>query len=395
VQATTVWTVARGRLAEADVLLACVLTWTILAFDRLRSLPDSEARKLIAWKIAFFGLLGATSLIKGIGFGAVLIVAVVGTTVVWDRDRGALRRLRSPLGWALAVAISLAWPLAMVARHGLGALSLWTLHVADRLAARPEQFAGEPWWQYGSGILIQALPWTPLVFVGAWYSLGRAIMVRSGSRTASIDRLLWAWGVVPLLLLSLATVKNAHYAIHAQVPWSIWGALGLSKLAERLQRRGWSTRRLRRLTAGGFAAVALAWGLGFRTLGPWLDRRGVEWAFYESAGRRLPPGEPTAFLYDDWDRNPYPTPFGPIPHDLAVRLYYLNRPACWHFDPKSLADCRRCSSSRGFAVIGRERDRPALERLGRVEVLADGPPVRFDRTYLLMRISPEPKTASR
>jgi hypothetical protein len=49
----------------------------------------------------------------------------------------------------------------------------------------------------------------------------------------------------------------------------------------------------------------------------------------------------------------------------------------------------------GFAVIGRERDRPSLEQLGRVKVLADGPPVRFDRTYLLMRIQPEDRTAQR
>ena len=35
VQATTAWTVMRGRLAEADVLLACLVTWTIVAFDRI------------------------------------------------------------------------------------------------------------------------------------------------------------------------------------------------------------------------------------------------------------------------------------------------------------------------------------------------------------------------
>ena len=80
----------------------------------------------------------------------------------------------------------------------------------------------------------------------------------------------------------------------------------------------------------GFAALGLAYGLGFWLLGPWLDRRGVEWAFYESAARQLPPHAPLVLLYDDWDRNPYESPFGAIPHDLAVRLFYLNRPASWH-----------------------------------------------------------------
>ena len=36
VQATTAWTVMRGRLAEADILLACLITWTLVAFDQMR-----------------------------------------------------------------------------------------------------------------------------------------------------------------------------------------------------------------------------------------------------------------------------------------------------------------------------------------------------------------------
>ena len=150
------------------------------------------------------------------------------------------------------------------------------------------------------------------------------------------DRLLHVWAIVPLVLVSLSSVRNAHYAIHAMVPWSVWSALGLKELGDRLAAQGWSTARLRRLTAATFTALATACGLGFWLAGPWLDRRGVEWAFYETTGRRLLPGEPLALLYDDWDRDPYPTPFGAIPHDLAVRLYYLERPACWHFNTASL-----------------------------------------------------------
>ena len=83
VQATTAWTVLRGRLAEADVLLACLVTWAIVAFDeillapaprdpaRIRRRDGARARWL------FFGLLGATSLVKGIGFGAVIVLSVV------------------------------------------------------------------------------------------------------------------------------------------------------------------------------------------------------------------------------------------------------------------------------------------------------------------------------
>ena len=77
VQATTAWTVLRGRLAEADVLLACLITWAIVAFDRMIEDDDEAGPGWRRARWAFFVLLGLTSLVKGIGFGAVLILAVV------------------------------------------------------------------------------------------------------------------------------------------------------------------------------------------------------------------------------------------------------------------------------------------------------------------------------
>ena len=95
--------------------------------------------------------------------------------------------------------------------------------------------------------------------------------------------------------------------------------------------------------------MALTYGLGFWLLGPWFDRRGVEWAFYETAGRQVPAAMPLTLLYDDWDRNPYESPFGLIPHDLAVRLFYLGRPACWHMEVDSLLAHNHHSG--GFSTI--------------------------------------------
>ena len=219
VQASTSWTVMRGRLAEADMLLACLITWTLVAFDRSRGEPEGRR----PWRWAFFAGLGLTALAKGIGFGAVMVGASVALIVAWDRDREALRRLRFWPGWALAATVALTWPVLTALRHP-SVLGLWTLHVTDRLASRPEHFAGGPWWQYGPALLVQALPWTPLALLGAGPSLVRAF---AGRGRGGGDRLLWAWAVAPVVLLSLATVKNAHYAIHALPPWSIWAALGL------------------------------------------------------------------------------------------------------------------------------------------------------------------------
>lgn len=426
VQITTTWTVLRGRLAEADVLLACLIAWAIVAYDEVVTSPRGESdvglsSSLRFWHWLFFVLLGVTALVKGIGFGAVLILAVISGMVVWQRDVTSLRRLHNAKGWALALVIGLSWPLLMIVRHGYGALWLWTLHVADRLGwqqgAGP--FASEPWREYVIGLLSQALPWTPLALAGAWHSLSRLFLHGKGSKYTvrpgipaiilAGDRLLWVWAVIPVGLLALAPVKNAHYVISAQVPWSIWAALALARLGGQLGLRGYRQNTLVRVGHIGFVGLALAYGLGLWLIGPWFDRRGVEWAFYEAAGRQIPASMPLSLLYDDWDRNPYQSPFGLVPHDLAVRLFYLGRSVCWHNGVDSLmahdsvkstflrseaglaaTQCHSVFPRVLLAVIGRDRDLPALEELGHVQILARGPSIRSDRTYFLFRITYEP-----
>jgi 4-amino-4-deoxy-L-arabinose transferase-like glycosyltransferase len=424
VQATTAWTVIRGRLAEADMLLACLITWALVAFDQLLSQSGDKVGIDITlrwrcWHWAFLVCLGTSALVKGIGFGTVLILIVIGGVLIWQRDGTALRRLWLPAGWALAVALAVAWPLFMVAQHGQRAVSLWTMHVWARLIQQegPGPFAGESWWEYIAGLLGQGLPWTPFALAGAGSSLRRALggNFTSGGlavspalvRVLAGDRLLGVWAVLPLILLALAPVKNAHYAISVQVPWSIWAALALARLGTHLRMEGYSRHRLRIALGVGFMALALTYGLGLWLFASSFNRRGVEWAFYEAASRKVPIGMRLALFYDDWDRKPYITPFGSIPHDLAVRLFYLGRSACWHAGPTlgwpNDHILGRCSTSPltvvgpqlttstqddSFAVIGRDRDLPLLRQFGHVEAICRGPTVRPDRTYVLFYVTP-------
>jgi 4-amino-4-deoxy-L-arabinose transferase-like glycosyltransferase len=432
VQATMAWSAIRGRLAEADILLACLVAWTMVALDSLRSshraaipspegeapaepgmtrglprpcppgmaghdarlggslaLPGRESEETRSGgtrRIArlFLLALGTTALAKGIGFGAALILAATVVVLIWDRDRKTLRSLLDPPGLALAAIVGLAWPALVLMRYP-AALGLWSSHVADRLAERPELFAGRSsWWAYLPAVLGLTLPWTPLALLGTWTSLRRAARERFGP-----DRLLWAWAVGPLVLLSMATVKNAHYAIHALPPWSIWSAIGLIKAGSWLEVHGRCPKRMMRRMAVVFAAVALAIGLGLGVISPRFDRRWHEWAFYEEAGRQVSSGEPVVILYDDWDRLPYPSPFGPMPHDLPIRLYYLGRSPSWREGAGRWPDL----PDRPFVAIGRDRDVDGLARLGRVERVAQGPPVRWDRTYSLFRVTPEGRPA--
>jgi 4-amino-4-deoxy-L-arabinose transferase-like glycosyltransferase len=418
-QATSIWLVMRGRLAEVDIVLACLVTWPLVVFDRLRCLaapsPGSHtasdaitgtaharaptsahpgpANPLLhstqgptetGYKslCAFFTLLGATALAKGVGFGAALVLATVGLTLLWDRDRATTRRLIWFPGIALAIAIALAWPVVMVTRYP-SALNLWMTHITDRLSASSEQFAGEPFWGYALSYFWQTLPWTPLaILFGLWPSWRRASRQPSG-----LDRLLWAWAVVPAALVSLASVRNAHYLIYALPPWSIWGALGFVRLGERLRTRGWSIARVRWSATVVFSQLAVLYAVSFGWLNGWYDRRGPEWAFYEQAGRQLAHGESLTLIYDwpYWDRFPYSTPFGPVPHDLAVRLFYLDRPTSWCLRAQSLAED---PPSIPFAIIGREHDAERLRAIGQVKLIVRGPSTRSDRAYALYRVFP-------
>ena len=194
IQATTAWAVLRGRLAEADILLACVITWTVVAFDRLRAVPGTRADtggaiqgvySLSFWQWTFFGLLGVLSLIKGIGFGAVLVLSIVLPVVFWDRDSRLTSQLCTPLGWGVVGVLTMAWPLAMIREHGDKAISLWLLHVVDRISTSTTHkvFASESWPEYCLNILGQGLPWTPLAII-SMYASGSRVLGPGTSRNA-------------------------------------------------------------------------------------------------------------------------------------------------------------------------------------------------------------------
>lgn len=385
IQATTFWTVLRGRLAEADVILACLICWSLVAFDGLRQRQCTQKNR---WRWVFFACLGLSGLVKGIGFGPFLITAIVSLVVFWDRDAASRRQLWFPQGWLLAFALAFLWPAAMVWKYGSPALSLWAMHIAHRFDGRvgPGPFAGETWPEYIVGVLAQALPWAPLAALGAGRSLWRAAQRRKRMIPVNItDRLLWIWAIVPLVLLSIASVRNAHYVVCAQIPWSIWAARALVRVMARLRPQT-PPRRRSRIAWTAILGLAALYGAGFGILGPGSDRRGAEWGFYQAMGL-LNQGEPVVFLYDDWDRLPYPSPLGSIPHDLAARLYYLGRPADWRRGVINLA-LHGLKRGQACIVIGRDRDQQGLRHLGLVQVLARGPTTRWDRSFTAFRIIP-------
>ncbi len=126
--------------------------------------------------------------------------------------------------------------------------------------------------------------------------------------------------------------------------------------------------------------------------------KGAEWAFYQELGRRIGPREPVLLVYDapnraeKWDKVSYPTPWGDIPSDLAVRLFYLgDRPVRWTF---GRADKITLPNDLTTIVIARPRDEARLARLGRSERILAGPRKRPDRVFVAYRITPDKHSSS-
>ena len=96
-------------------------------------------------------------------------------------------------------------------------------------------------------------------------------------------------------------------------------------------------RMLRAAAWGGFASMALVYGTWLWLVAPRSTAAAVEWAFYESIGRGSPHDVARPFSMMTGIGLPYECRhFGSVPHDLAIRLFYLGRPACWH---RGLARC--------------------------------------------------------
>jgi hypothetical protein len=332
--------------------------------------------------------LGATALAKGIGFGAGLSLAVIAATLIASRDATTARRLLWFPGWAIAVCVALAWPLSVIGRHP-EALALWWTHGPGRLVpAADVGFATASWPSFVGSYLAFTLPWTPLVLLA---------VIREGfslSRRPGHDPFLLCWAAVPVMLVSVSSTRNAHYLLSSLPPWSIAAALTLERAAGRLSNRGWSTDRLRGSAAVLLGGLALAWGLGFACLGPSLDQRGKgrEWSFYERCSRALSSDARVYLLYDApdrpdrWDREPYKTPFGPVPPDLAARLFYLARQVVVAYGIGDLSRELDVAVPSRIAIIARPRDLPALKTLGAVEILGHGPAARIDRQFSFARL---------
>jgi 4-amino-4-deoxy-L-arabinose transferase-like glycosyltransferase len=93
----------------------------------------------------------------------------------------------------------------------------------------------EPAWYYVAQWPLVVFPWPILIVLGFLATRTKAVRDR-----AAPERLLWCWGLAPMLFFSLLQGKHHHYLLQAMAPWAILGALGAVRFWELMMRsRNW------------------------------------------------------------------------------------------------------------------------------------------------------------
>ena len=231
IQCTSWYMMTYARLAEADMLLACMVVFAIVVFIHLQGIglprPSRRPRMLA---MIFWVLIGLTNLCKGPMFGAVMALTPCLAWLLWRCEPRAWKRMWSPVGLGLGLLIAVAWPFLVIMKEP-SALDLWLSHTVGR--AKGDIGYGRPWYYYLTKFPSSLLPWTLITVIGAIPSLKRM-----WKKADSVDRFTWLWALAPMFLLSLSHGKHHHYLLPCLPGFTFVTTKGVLKLAQYIRDHG-------------------------------------------------------------------------------------------------------------------------------------------------------------
>jgi 4-amino-4-deoxy-L-arabinose transferase-like glycosyltransferase len=252
--ATTPALFHHARVARPDVLLVLLLAVALGAAYRWWRERSRHAATIA------LGALGAATLAKG-PVAPALFACTLGLFLAWQ---GELRRLPGLLtlpGLVAFALLGLGW--YVVALAGWGELFVHE-HLVGRYARNllgglPSGTAYSPkplayhLLFYPKHLPAVALPWTPLVLVGAWQA------ARGTGFADPRQRFLVCWALAPIVVFTAAEWKLRYYLLPSLPPLALLAAPAACALWERPMARG--ERRLVALVGmiGAAFAIAAVW----------------------------------------------------------------------------------------------------------------------------------------
>lgn len=273
---------------ECDIFLAMIIAGALTCFAVSEmGEPSCERWRPFAGRpwtmLAFFVLLGATNLAKGLYFGTVLIAVPVTLFILGQRAWSPIRRWLWVWGLVAFGLTAVSWAVAAYLRRP-DIVDLWA---SDYLGRLNQGYMKESRFYYLIHLPWILFPWSLAAIVG---------MVRAFRAEAnSFDRFLVCWAIGDLLILSVPQGKHHHYYLHAVAPWAVLAVDGFRAIWAKLMPTAWPVRK------GLIAAVVIAvvGHVASQSYETFTNAYRYDREFAERVSQRIRDGETIVVLNDD------------------------------------------------------------------------------------------------
>jgi 4-amino-4-deoxy-L-arabinose transferase-like glycosyltransferase len=365
---------------------------------------------------AFFVLLGATNLAKGVIFGTAMAGLPIASYLLCNRSWAQIRRYVWLWGWLLAAGVAIAWPLLAIGRYP-EIIDLWKEHYGGRLN---KGYLQEAWWYYLAFTPHVLLPWTVPALIGLWNTR------REAFAGPGRERFLWCCAIVPPAVFSLSDGKHHHYLLQCMAPWAVFAALGTRSIWQFCRDKfpQWSkdpilaaaiwgvgavvtlvslrdkipgelsvlvafgafvpaaafvaSRSLfhpnpRIAFAGVLAVLSVGYGMWTTYQVHYLDKYDDDLEFVREASRRIPADSPV-FMEFDWI----------APLETFWMLYHSPRPGVTIRDPWQLAE--RLPGKDCAYILTRRYEIENFTRVGTVDVVLESRQTRCEKDLSERRV---------
>ncbi|MFQ5731159.1 MAG: ArnT family glycosyltransferase [Planctomycetaceae bacterium] len=231
IQISCVYVISFARKAEVDVLLCLLTTAALFLVAEYR--PEERRRRAFARWAGILGLVGVSWLAK-FHYGPAMVLSVSGVWLLSQRWFGSLRHLCNPAGLAILAAAAFVWPYLLLQQLP-EAWRIWQSETVGRAVGR---LGRQPVWFYVPQIVVQTLPWAPLLWIAVPESWRRAW--KDADRR---ERFLWIWFGTQFAILSASAFKHHHYLMAALPALSLVMGRSLARLVKEFRT---GERQLRR-----------------------------------------------------------------------------------------------------------------------------------------------------